>query len=99
VLSEKPLATTAEQCQRILDAEQRTDQAVRVGFNARHMESAEEIMRTLRSGEIGRIVSAEFDEYLDVYHGASYFRRWHGKKRYSGSLLVHKTSRHFDKMN
>ena len=51
------------------------------------------------SGKLGRIISAEFHEYLDVQHGASYFRRWHGKKRFLGSLLVHKASHHFDQMN
>lgn len=99
VLSEKPLATEARQCQQILDAEERTGQTVLVGFNARHMRSAEEIKRILEGEELGRIVSAEFEEYLDIHHGASYFRRWHGKKRFSGSLLVHKASHHFDKMN
>lgn len=99
VLSEKPLATEARQCQKILDAEERTGQTVMVGFNARHMRSAEEIKRILEGEELGRIVSAEFEEYLDIHHGASYFRRWHGKNRFSGSLLVHKASHHFDKMN
>jgi len=98
-ICEKPLATEAEQCQAILEAEARTGRKVITTFNARHSNSAEEIKRILRSGELGRILSAEFHEYLDTDHGASYFRRWHGKKRYSGSLLCHKASHHFDQMN
>lgn len=99
VLSEKPLATEADQCQRILEAEARTGKRVLVTFNARHGRSAEEIKRILMSGVLGRITAAEYEEYLDVDHGASYFRRWHGLARYSGTLLVHKASHHFDQMN
>ena len=98
-ISEKPLATEADQCQAILEAERRSGRRVLTTFNARHGAASEEIKKVLMSGELGRIISAEFHEYLDVEHGASYFRRWHGKKRFSGSLLVHKASHHFDQMN
>lgn len=98
-LSEKPLATEADQCSRILETEAATGRHVLVGFNARHGRAAEEIKRVLNSGRLGRIISAEFQEYLDIDHGAQYFRRWHGKARYSGTLLVHKASHHFDQMN
>ena len=98
-ISEKPLATQVDQCQRLLDAEIATGKKVTTTFNARHGNYAEEIKRFIQSGEMGRIISAEFHEYLDYDHGASYFRRWHGKSRFSGSLLVHKASHHFDQMN
>jgi predicted dehydrogenase len=98
-ICEKPLATEAEQCQAILEAEARTGKKVITTFNARHGNADEEIKRILMSGQLGRILSAEFHEYLDTDHGASYFRRWHGKKRFSGSLLCHKASHHFDQMN
>jgi len=99
VLSEKPLITEAKQGQEILEAEQQSGKRITTTFNARFGNSTEEIKRILMSGELGRIVSAEFQEYLDIDHGASYFRRWHGKMRFSGSLLVHKASHHFDQMN
>lgn len=99
VICEKPLVTEASQGQQMLDAEQRTKKKITTTFNARFGNSSEEIKRILSSGELGRVISAEFQEYLDTSHGASYFRRWHGKKRYSGSLLVHKASHHFDQMN
>lgn len=98
-ISEKPLATDEEQCQLILDTEKKTGRKVTTTFNARHGVTSEEIKKILMSGELGRIISAEFHEYLDVSHGASYFRRWHGKARFSGTLLVHKASHHFDQMN
>ena len=99
VVSEKPIATETDQCQRILDAEKKTGQKVYVGFNMRFMNETMEMKRILSSGELGDIISIEYQEYLDTQHGASYFRRWHGKNKYSGSLFVHKSSHHFDLIN
>ncbi|MEN8229657.1 MAG: Gfo/Idh/MocA family oxidoreductase [Bacteroidota bacterium] len=99
VVSEKPIATEAEQCQRIVDAEHSSGKKVTVGFNMRFMNGSREIKEILDSGELGKILSVQFQEYLDQSHGASYFRRWHGKNKYSGGLLVHKASHHFDLIN
>ncbi len=99
VISEKPIATEADQCQRILDTEKRTGKKVYVGFNVRYMNESVEMKKILQSGELGKIIAVEYHEYLDTQHGASYFRRWHGKTRFSGSLLVHKSSHHFDLIN
>jgi predicted dehydrogenase len=39
-------------------------------------------------------------EYLlDTNHGADYFRRWHAHAAESGTLLVHKSTHHFDLVN
>ncbi|HXK60325.1 MAG TPA: Gfo/Idh/MocA family oxidoreductase [Acidobacteriota bacterium] len=99
VVCEKPLATDEKQCQLLLDTEARTGGKLITTFNARFGASSEEIKKILLSGELGQIIAADFHEYLDTSHGADYFRRWHGKMRFSGSLLVHKASHHFDQMN
>ena len=99
VISEKPIATDEVQCQQILDAEKEHGKKVFVGFNVRYLNESIEMKRILDSGEIGKIISIEYQEYLDTSHGASYFRRWHGKNKYSGSLFVHKSSHHFDLIN
>lgn len=99
VISEKPIATEAGQCQRIVDAENRTGKKVYVGFNVRHMNSSIEMKKILLSGELGKIISIDYQENLNTSHGADYFRRWHGKKAYSGSLLVHKATHQFDLIN
>ncbi len=99
VICEKPLATEAEQCQNLLLTEQKTGKKIITTFNARYGNAAEEIKRIIMSGELGRIISTEFHEYLDIIHGASYYRRWNGRIKYSGSLLVHKACHHFDQMN
>lgn len=99
VISEKPLVTEAWQALNVIEAEERSGKKVTTTFNARFGNDSEEIKRILLSGDLGKVLSAEYHEYLDTDHGASYYRRWHGKKRFSGSLLVHKASHHFDQMN
>lgn len=99
VILEKPMATTAGAVRDILEAERDSRRSVRVSFNARYGAAAEAIARLLRQGAIGRVLSAEYVEYLDTGHGADYFRRWHRRKENSGGLLVHKASHHFDQLN
>ena len=99
VLTEKPMVISAQQCQAVLDAEQRTKRKVIVTFNYRYAPKHQLIKETLLSGEIGRVISVDFHWFLDVSHGADYFRRWHRLKASSGSLWVHKATHHFDLIN
>jgi len=99
VITEKPMATDEKMTQEILDTERKTGKKLTVTFNYRYSPEAVRIKEILSSGEIGQVTSVDFNYYLDVYHGASYFRRWHGFKQFSGSLLVHKATHHYDLMN
>jgi predicted dehydrogenase len=99
VLTEKPMVVDEKQCQAVLDAERRNKRDVSVAFNYRYSPRHERIKNILASGELGKIVSVSFDWYLDTRHGADYFRRWHRLVGKSGSLLVHKSTHHFDLMN
>ncbi|MFC1539291.1 Gfo/Idh/MocA family protein [Candidatus Latescibacterota bacterium] len=99
VITEKPMATDEQMCQDIIDTERKTGKRVRVTFNYRYGPAAERIKEILMSGEIGQVTSVDFSYYLDTDHGASYYRRWHGFKQKSGSLLVHKSTHHFDLLN
>jgi len=96
VVTEKPMATTAAKIRRILEAERRTRRRLDVAFNYRCAPTAQRIKELLLSGAIGEIVSVDFHWYLDVEHGADYFRRWHAYAENGGSLFVHKASHHFD---
>jgi predicted dehydrogenase len=99
VLTEKPMVINEQQCQAVLDAEKRNKRKITVTFNYRYAPKHQLIKETLLSGEIGRVISVDFSWYLDVYHGADYFRRWHRLKARSGSLWVHKATHHFDLIN
>lgn len=99
VITEKPMTTDAEKCQAILDAEKQSGRKLLVGFNYRWSPYVTKVKELLAAGTIGEISSVDFSWYLNIHHGASYFRRWNGLMEHSGSLFVHKASHHFDLLN
>jgi len=99
VLTEKPLTTDENKCQDILNAEKKSGKKLIVGFNYRWSPYSTKIKELLANNTIGKITSVDFHWYLNTYHGASYFRRWHGQKDSGGSLWVHKATHHFDLIN
>ncbi len=99
VITEKPMTTDEKKCQAILDAEKKYGKKITVTFNYRYSAIAEKFKEILQSGEIGPVTSVDFHWYLDIQHGADYFRRWHAYKESSGSLWVHKATHHFDLIN
>ncbi|WP_207497274.1 Gfo/Idh/MocA family oxidoreductase [Aridibaculum aurantiacum] len=99
VITEKPMTTDEKKCKAILAAEKRTGKKVMVAFNYRHGPHMMKIKELLAANRIGNVTSVDFNWMLNVYHGADYFRRWHGLMRKSGSLWVHKSTHHFDLVN
>lgn len=99
VLTEKPLTTDETKAQAILNAERKSGKNLIVGFNYRWSPYSTKIKELLANNTIGKITSVDFHWYLNTYHGASYFRRWHGEKEKSNSLWVHKSTHHFDLLN
>src|SRR5687767_8458328 len=99
VITEKPMVTDERQVKAVLDAERRNNRKIVVTFNYRYAPKHQKIKELLMSGEIGRVTSVDFSWYLDVQHGADYFRRWHRLKSKGGSLWVHKATHHFDLIN
>ncbi len=99
VITEKPMTTTADKAQRILDAVKRSGRHIRVTFNYRYSPPRTQIKDMLMRGDIGDVLSVDFTWLLNTVHGADYFRRWHGTKAKSGGLMVHKSSHHFDLVN
>ena len=99
VITEKPMVTDEAQCQAVIDAEKRTGNRITVAFNYRYAPKHRKVKELLAEGAIGKITSVDFSWYLDVSHGADYFRRWHRLKEKGGTLFVHKATHHFDLMN
>ena len=99
IISEKPMTIDEQKCQAILDAEQQTGKKLIVTFNYRYSPHRQKLYELLRNDAIGKLTSVDFHWYLDVYHGADYFRRWHRLRKHGGSLLVHKATHHFDLLN
>lgn len=99
VITEKPMVIDETQCQAVLDAEKRTGREVVVAFNYRYAPKHRKLKELLAEGAIGRVTSVDFSWYLDVSHGADYFRRWHRLRAQGGTLFVHKATHHFDLMS
>ncbi|MFY0685749.1 MAG: Gfo/Idh/MocA family oxidoreductase [Cyclobacteriaceae bacterium] len=99
VFSEKPMTTDEKKCQAILEAERKSEKELIIGFNYRYNPHYTKLKEMIVDKRVGDITSVDFHWYLNVYHGASYFRRWHGYKEHGGSLWVHKATHHFDLLN
>lgn len=99
VLTEKPMTTDEYKCDAIMKAERASKAKIIVGFNYRWSPYMTKIKELLAANTIGKITSVDFHWYLNTYHGASYFRRWHGQMNKSGSLWIHKATHHFDLLN
>ena len=99
IVTEKPMTTDETKCQAILDAERETGKKVTVTFNYRYSPHRQKIYELLHGGTIGQVTSVDFHWYLDIYHGAAYFRRWHRLREQGGTLFVHKATHHYDLLN
>ncbi|MFD0670061.1 Gfo/Idh/MocA family protein [Cohnella sp. GCM10027633] len=99
VITEKPMTTDDAKCRAILRAEKETGKKVTVTFNMRFAPYVQRIKELLLEGAIGSVLSVHLEYLLDTSHGADYFRRWHRNREYSGGLLVHKSTHHFDMVN
>ena len=99
IITEKPMTIDEFKCQQILDAEKSTGRNCIVTFNYRYSPHRQKLKQLLMEQSVGRITSVDFHWYLDIYHGASYFRRWHRLREKGGTLLVHKATHHFDLLN
>lgn len=99
VVVEKPLTTTAEGSRTIAESVAATGRDIVMTFNYRYAPRNSTLREIIASGAIGRPTSVHFEWVLDTVHGADYFRRWHRERANSGSLLIHKSSHHFDLVN
>lgn len=99
VIVEKPMTTTFEKCLAIQKTQEETGRDVVVTFNLRFHPFFRRVKEILSSGVIGKVLSVHYEWLLNTSHGADYFRRWHRERDNSGSLLVHKSTHHFDLVN
>lgn len=99
VITEKPMTTDENKCRAILNAEKKAKGKLIVGFNYRYIGTFTKLKEMLKEEQVGKITSVDFHWYLNTSHGADYFRRWHAFRKFSGTLLVHKATHHFDLLN
>ena len=99
VMLEKPMAPTAAECREIISAAQKSGKQLQIGFVLRHHPVFQGVMKELKKGTIGQLLSINCSESIGVMHGASYMRRWHRKSVNSGGFLLAKCSHDLDLMS
>lgn len=98
-LVDKPLATSSQECQMIIDCMEETGREVIVGHNMRYNPDYLKAAHMLRDGIIGDVLSIESAEVLDYSHGGDYFHRWHSDFSKSAGMMTHKGCHFIDVMN
>ena len=102
VFSEKPLATTLEDCNRIMEAEKRTGIKIMTGFVLRYAPIYRKVKELLDSGTFGYIISISANENRPSYGGGASMSSSHGWRRLSsesGPYLLEKCSHDLDIFN
>ena len=95
VYIEKPLATTLEDCNKIMQASENSASKCYLGFNMRHSPIHEKIYNLIyKDKKLGKITTIEANEWY--YGGKTYFRRWNRLQKYGGGLWLTKACHDFD---
>lgn len=99
VIAEKPLTTSIEKLQRIIDSQKKTGRACRVTFNYRYAPWNTTIKRAILTGVLGKVASVTRRHAFGQTRGAEFYHRWHGQMDRSGGMLVHKSTHYLDLIN
>ncbi|WP_435749035.1 Gfo/Idh/MocA family protein [Microbacterium sp. PMB16] len=94
---EKPLATSLEDADALIEAAERNGVLLYVGHNMRQMPLVEKMREVVESGVIGE-PRAFWIRHFIGRGGDYFFKDWHAEKARSGGLLVHKGSHDLDAM-
>jgi predicted dehydrogenase len=97
VFCEKPLATTVEDCDRIIEASKQAKGIFYLGMNLRHAPVYEKAHEIMRLGMLGKVTTIEANEHY--YGGKTYFRRWNRLRQFGGGLWITKACHDFDLLN
>lgn len=99
VFSEKPLATTIEDCKEIFDAHQKTNLIFATGFVLRYSLIYQKAKSLLDSGKFGKLLSIEANENIAPEHGGYIMRNWRRKSEISGPHILEKCCHDLDLIN
>ncbi|MFH0921568.1 MAG: Gfo/Idh/MocA family oxidoreductase [Fibrobacterota bacterium] len=97
VLIDKPLATTAAACLRIIEASKKSGRVAMMGFNLRYYPVLRALKRIVDQGRLGKVFLIENREFYGG--GRTYMARWNRHYAKSGGLWIHKGAHDFDVFN
>lgn len=95
VYSEKPLAITVEGCDRIIEAWEKSNKHLMVGFNMRYMSMYQTMKGLIDSGAIGELKTVWVRHFVGL-GGYYYYHDWHARSDKTTSLLLQKGSHDLD---
>lgn len=99
VFSEKPLATSIEDCKTIYDAWKKSGHLFATGFVLRYADIYRKAKMILDSGKLGRILTIEANENLFPGHGGYIMRNWRRHSNVAGPHILEKCCHDLDLIN
>ena len=86
ILSEKPMALTVESCQKMIDAQKKSDAYLMIGQSLRFCKNTAKIKKLIESGEYGKCYRAEFSRYSQTPTWS--WNNWILDPKYSGGCII-----------
>ncbi|MDD5727592.1 MAG: Gfo/Idh/MocA family oxidoreductase [Victivallales bacterium] len=99
VFSEKPLATSIEDCQEIFTAYEKSGLTFATGFVLRYSPMYRKAKELLASGKLGRILSINADENIAPAHGGYIMMNWRRLSALAGPHILEKCCHDLDLLN
>ena len=99
VFSEKPLATSIEDCQEVYQAHLKSGRQFATGFVLRYSPVYRKAKEILDSGRLGRIMSIEANENIDPSHGGYIVCNWRRHTAVAGPHILEKCCHDLDLLN
>ena len=99
VFSEKPLATTIEDCQDIFEAHKKSGLLFATGFVLRYAPLYTKAKEILESGTLGKVLSVDANENITPAHGGYIMRNWRRLTKYAGPHILEKCCHDLDLLN
>jgi predicted dehydrogenase len=99
VYCEKPLAINIDDCYAMRDAQIASGKKFMIGFTLRYSPHYRKIKEIIDSGAIGKIISLEFNENLDMNHGGHIMCCWRRQKEFTGAHILEKCCHDIDIVN
>ncbi len=99
VMVEKPIAIHPDGARAVCEAALKAHKVLMSGFVLRYDPMSVKLREMIQGGAIGKLLGGIVHEAVGFHHGASYFRRWHRLREFSGDLLLHKGCHTLDLFN
>jgi len=98
IFCEKPIVISEEETFELLGLmkEHGGPERVLVGLVLRYSPLYSELQKSLKSGQIGKVVSIEASEHIGPYHGSFFMRDWRRYTKNSGGFMLEKCCHDLD---